>query len=52
MKFYADCSFLFGDTLAPNRMTAQCLVLLAELGLMTFIIKFVAFIVTGHLLST
>ena len=26
MKFKADCSFLLGDTLAPNCMAAQCLV--------------------------
>ena len=34
MKFKADCSFLLEDTLAPNSMAAQCLSLLADLGLM------------------
>ena len=33
MKFKADCSFLLEDTLAPNCMAAQCLGLLADLGL-------------------
>ena len=33
MKFKADCSFLLEDTLPPNCMTAQCLGLLADLGL-------------------
>ena len=37
------------DTLAPNCMAAQCPGLLADLGL---IIMFVAFILTGYLLST
>ena len=26
MKFKADCSFLLGDTLAPNCMAALCLI--------------------------
>ena len=47
MRFKADCSFLFGDTLAPNCMTALCLV---PSGLR--LNNFVAFILTGYLLST
>ena len=45
MKFKADCSFLLGDTLAPNCMAALCLPSALRLY------NFVAFILTGYLLS-